>query len=160
MEKILCLIETNYIEELDWDDQIYWMDLQHPIKSTSIKRTIIPLIDHPHSDKENGQNEIHYHVDTRYISSLPTKLRINLPLKENQRLEYRYLTKCRENEMFPTSVKLISKSKIKHKCIHKGKCPHRGFDLSNIKPDENGIIKCPLHSLKFNTFENNKIINM
>jgi len=53
-----------------------------------------------------------------------------------------------------THVDLIKKSKLKHNCIYKGKCPHRGFDLSNTKPtiDDNGesVIRCPLHSLKFN----------
>ena len=28
-------------------------------------------------------------------------------------------------------------------------CPHRGADLSNIAPDEDGIITCPLHGLRW-----------
>jgi hypothetical protein len=89
-----------------------------------------------------------------------TEIRVNLPLKENQKLEFRFLKKIRDDEKFKTGVSLISKSKLKHKCIHKGKCPHRGFDLSNEKPDENEIITCPLHSLMFDTKDNNKIINL
>ena len=42
--------------------------------------------------------------------------------------------------------------------IHKGKCPHRGFDLSNEIPNKEGIITCPLHNLKFNA-ETKKLIN-
>jgi hypothetical protein len=28
---------------------------------------ITPVINHPHNDKENGQQEIHYHVDYRFV---------------------------------------------------------------------------------------------
>lgn len=31
------------------------------------------------------------------------------------------------------------------------KCPHRGYDISQVSPDKNGIITCPLHGLKFGT---------
>ena len=56
-----------------------------------------------------------------------------------------------------TPVKFISKSKLKHKCIYKGKCPHRGYDLSQETPI-NGVITCPLHGLKFDvkTKKNNQ----
>lgn len=159
MERVLCLIETNFIDELDWDEQIYWMDNHYPIKNFRTTKTIIPLIDHPHSDIENGQDKVHYHINTKYIDKTVFDLRISLPLNNNQKLEYRYLKKVRDNEVVKTPVKLISKSKLKHKCIHKGKCPHRGYDLSNEKPNEKGIITCPLHSLMFDTNNNNKIIN-
>jgi len=67
------------------------------------------------------------------------------------------LYKIREEHTSRTPVQLIRQSKLKHNCIHKGKCPHRGFDLSNVTPTLEGIgrdaievITCPLHSLKFN----------
>lgn len=28
-------------------------------------------------------------------------------------------------------------------------CPHRGFNLDSIPPDENGLIECPMHGLRF-----------
>ena len=28
---------------------------------------ITPIINHPHSDKENGQMEVHYHADLRFV---------------------------------------------------------------------------------------------
>jgi len=34
------------------------------------------------------------------------------------------------------------------KCM---KCPHRGFDLSNMKPDHKGRVVCPGHGLQWNT---------
>ena len=54
-------------------------------------------------------------------------------------------------------VRFIKNSKLKHKCIHKGKCPHRGYDLSNVDPIDNQI-HCPLHGLIFDA-ETKKIIN-
>ncbi len=60
------------------------------------------------------------------------------------------LRKNNDAMRYPTSIDLIAKSKLKHKCIHKGKCPHRGYDLTDVKPI-NGIITCPLHSLRFNS---------
>ena len=29
-------------------------------------------------------------------------------------------------------------------------CPHKGYDLQNIKPDAKGIIKCPAHQWEYN----------
>ena len=36
----------------------------------------------------------------------------------------------------------------KYKC--KRFCPHKGYDLENIKPNDNGIIKCPSHQWEYN----------
>lgn len=120
---------------------------------------LLPLFDHPHNDKENGQNETHYHSDLRYIDLNSFKMtdkfkrkdqmRIDLPLKSNEKLEYRELNKISDIN-YITPVEFIHKSKLKHKCIHKGKCPHRGYDLSNVE-SINGVIECPLHGLQFNS---------
>ena len=80
MDKVLCIVEKNIIENLEWDDQKIWMDLQ-PIKTYIIKEKIIPIYNHPHSDKENKQYETHYHVDTRYTKDFSIT-RISLPLKK------------------------------------------------------------------------------
>ena len=37
-------------------------------------------------------------------------------------------------------------------------CPHKGYDLKNIKPDGNGIIKCPSHQWEYN-IESGECIN-
>ena len=29
-------------------------------------------------------------------------------------------------------------------------CPHRGADLRGMKPDADGCVRCPLHSLRWN----------
>ncbi len=156
-DRILCLIETTKIKYLA--EEINVDAYQHYAKNNGIKEikeTVIPLYDHIHNDIENGQKEKHYHINTKYMSDngltdLTRKyLRVNLPLKDSQKLEYRMLFKISEFERLKTPVSYISKLKIKNKCIHKGKCPHRGFDLSN-ELSVNGIITCPLHGLQFNS---------
>lgn len=122
MDKILCLITTTWS---DYDEQDIWMDLE-PTNRHSIKtEKVTPLYNHPHSDIENGQKEVHYHIDSRYDEFRSVgQIRVSLPLKQNEKLEYRYLKKYHEREMLKTPVQLIRKSKLKHNCIHKGKCPH------------------------------------
>lgn len=125
---------------------------------------ITPVINHPHNDKENGQHEIHYHADYRFVkhyndSSFPTPInnhsahvyihKIRPQEKVHGDLEYFILPVINESFTGITPVKEIAKSKLKHKCIYKGKCPHRGYNLSQVEPI-NGIITCPLHGLQFN----------
>lgn len=131
---------------------------------------ITPVFNHPHNDVENGQKEIHYHVDYRFVKyhntaggesaySFPQPIRRHRkhnfvehirPIKDHHgKLEYILLPVINEDFKGITPVSNIKKSNLKHKCIHKGKCPHRGYDLSQVEP-VNGIIRCPLHGLKFN----------
>lgn len=120
------------------------------------KHKIIPVINHPHSDRENGQKEVHYHTDNRF-DSIRSAQGTRLTLSEGDKIIY-YPMKCRVLEQsFVTSTLAIKKSKLKHKCIHKGKCPHRGFSLENEIP-VNGVITCPLHGLMFNQ-QTKKLIN-
>lgn len=127
------------------------------------KLSITPVFNHPHNDKENGQEEFHYHVDYRFVKYDKSGFSINVVNKHSKhyfveherpqvglhgKLEYFVLPMLNEEIVGRTSVTQISKSKLKHKCIHKGKCPHRGFDLSQVKAI-NGKITCPLHSLEF-----------
>jgi hypothetical protein len=123
---------------------------------------ITPVINHPHNDIENGQKIIHYHADWRFIKKIAPNIPIalnshsrhryanvsRLTLKEGEKLCYYELPVIDIGQVGITPLSFISKSKFKHKCIHKGKCPHRGMDLSQIEPID-GIITCPLHGLKF-----------
>ncbi len=124
---------------------------------------VTPVINHPHNDKENGQKEKHYHADYRFLKHNGN---LETPIVRNQHSKYYFCEKNRLqeklhgeiqyfvlpviNEEFAviTPVSLIKNSKLKHKCIHKGKCPHRGFDLSQVKA-VGGKITCPLHGLQF-----------
>ncbi len=154
------------------DEDELWDDTE---KRKSYKVYLIPVYDHPHNDRENGQADIHYHIDTRF--KVPNELLYKYKLAPNDIariydvVEFlKYITKflgttnvwtdnkikhhklvctsLRESVMTPT--KYISKSKLKHQCIHRGKCPHRGYDLTQIPPID-GVITCPLHGLKFNS---------
>lgn len=142
------------------------------VKERSERLYITPVINHPHDDKENGQNEIHYHVDYRFVkhknnSNFPTVINrhskhyfvetIRPQEKLDGELEYFVLPVINEEFTGITPLDLISKSKLKHKCIYKGKCPHRGYDLSQVKAI-NGKITCPLHGLEFNA-KNGNLLN-
>ena len=161
MELVFCLIKNKYVEI---DDDELLLDLDPFSKLYKKKELIIPLYNHPHNDVENGQKEIHYHQNNKYEYNILDLLeiksykfgRIKYPLIDGEYFGYRLLNKISDVERMSTDVNLIKKSKLKYNCIHKGKCPHRGYDLSNEKAI-NGVITCPLHSLKFNSITKNII---
>jgi len=160
-EKFLvpCLVER---ERVMLDEEELWLDLTS--KSTKSKLYISPVINHPHNDKENGQTNIHYHLDYRFIKHNNDGLFPTIQNKHSKHifgkdtrleqgygnLEYFLLPVINTEFSGVTPVNMIKKSKLKHKCIYKGKCPHRGYDLSQVKADKDGIKTCPLHGLKFN----------
>lgn len=137
--------------------------------NTDEKIGIAPIINHLHNDIENGQDLPHYHVDYRFIADKELKrdfindfhfpkekryyfnsfIRFFPDQWENEfKIEYWVLPVIRTHQSLATHISLIDKSKFKHDCIYKGKCPHRGFDLSQTEAID-GVITCPLHSLKF-----------
>lgn len=124
-----------------------------------------PIIDNPHSDIENGQPEIHYHADYRFILTEETKengqgfivideregFNLSKPRVEegiDGEKEVHALPVVSEEHKAIAQLLFIRNSKLKHKCIQKGKCPHRGHDLTQERAI-NGIITCPLHGLEF-----------
>lgn len=180
-ERVLCVVATDkiqyhgdkYVEHSknEWQD----VETKEVIK---IPRYVMPIIDHLHNDVENGQRARHYHGDGRVLdiqNMLPPHFSIRHAqtsrifvdndgkLKEpfgwtKPVLAWLYLdVDISKTGSGATTLDLISKSKFKHKCIHKGKCPHRGYDLSNV-PAIDGVITCPLHSKKFNA-ETGEMIN-
>ncbi len=160
IEPVLCAITDKFYTE-ERDEQDLWMDLDRWLTPRTYQ-IILPLIDHPHNDIENGQKETHYHYDTRYEGNIlygkyivdmfkGTKMR---PKYDEYKLEVFELERNEEAHDMSTPVQFISKSKLKHNCIHKGKCPHRGMDLSKVLPNFNQYteeweITCPLHGLRF-----------
>ena len=165
-EKFLvpCLVKTEVVMQEEQEEQEIWLDLTN-IQTKKVIY-VLPIIDHPHNDIENGQIETHYHLDYRFInhkkdSNFPTIKKSHSlyifgseirPKKDFGNLEYHLLPVINEDFNGITPVNFIKKSKLKHKCVHKGKCPHRGYDLSQVKAI-NGIITCPLHGLKFNSLD-------
>lgn len=172
-DKVLCLIKEEWFEP-DLDCQEAWMDLVPTYQYPRRVEYVLPLYDHPHNDSENGQTEVHYHQNTRYMVKnvhIPGKFssfkhgRIILPLIDGEYLEYRQLKQVREEELAITPLYLIMNSSPKHNCIHRGKCPHRGYDLSKEIPiyDENyggEVIVCPLHGLKFDAETGDMLTNL
>jgi hypothetical protein len=171
-----CIVRNAHFKDYyaEIDDQEIWMDLDHrvpPMKQTHSVIEYVPVLDHPHNDIENGQREVHYHMDDRFTgmarqSYIPhtyiegfnfrdqkkkTNSTIRPEIKDGYRFEHLPLVCTRREVRSTTPVKLIKESKLAHKCIHKGKCPHRGYDLSNT-PATDGVITCPLHGLKFDAF--------
>ncbi len=125
---------------------------------------ITPVINHPHTDKENGQPETHYHTDYRFVKHRHDGIQAHVINKHSRhhfvessrpqpgdhyKLEYIALPVISNEFIDTTPVELISKSKLKHRCIKDGLCPHRGYDLSQVQ-EKGGVIKCPLHGLRFN----------
>jgi hypothetical protein len=137
---------------------------------------INPVINLPHSDKENGQNETHYHLDYRFIKYERnlSNLESDFPKPINSHSTHRFGSHIRpeldaSSELLyivlpvvnvfkgTTPVVFINKSKLKPKCFLSGKCPHKGYNLSQV-PIIDGVITCPLHGLKINK-KNGKILN-
>lgn len=164
------VIKHEVIRDVFPKEELMWLDLDHvpphlkPV--VTIEYLVVPIIPHAHSDKENGQQELHYHSDTRFNgltndSILPNKHRIafisRVNKKEDETIQYFSLILNTIKEDFHTSTALIARSKLKHDCIYKGKCPHRGYDLTNT-PVIEGVITCPLHNLKFDP-DTHKLLN-
>ena len=131
---------------------------------------VIPYIDYPHSDKENGQNLKHYHTEDRFVPisdnvrlhrTIFTRLPLDVEKYYSSGVELKrgyVIMKCiRTRVLSVTPTEYIYKSKLKHQCIHKGKCPHRGYDLTH-EPVIDGVITCPLHGLKFDGVDK-KLLN-
>ena len=103
MDKVLCLIETFHDDGQGLNDSIWdqdnWLEKRYLQPPTTFEK-MMPLIDHPHTDVENGQKESHYHADARYFDMTRADqylqdMRPSLPLKSNQRLEYKMLNKIK-----------------------------------------------------------------
>ncbi len=106
----------------------------------------IPIYPNRHNDKESGQNEFHYHVDTRFISR---KNIICIRLSGDFEIHHKSFKCHRKKELASTSPNLVSQSKgVKNGyCKNLEFCPHKGFDLRGVSID-NGFKTCPLHGLK------------
>lgn len=151
-----CIISTYWVNNY-YGEQEIWMD-EHddPPKDYHRVKTCAPVYNLPHDDKPNGQHEEHYHADHRWEALDKSNVAIvyqvyRLTKNVDTRIEYVRLRCKTTSEWGVTPVDLISRSTLNHKCLVNGKCPHKGFDLSNTLPI-NGVITCPLHGLEFDQF--------
>jgi hypothetical protein len=157
-----CIVEYNYKKEtfiIPKGENIlrcdqygnYWIQVEDKEEITITYKNVFPIINHKHSDKENGQDYDHYHLDSRFLVNEDGNMKVYSGIrwdKKDPLIEYIALTCIGVTFKHITPVQLISKSKLKHNCIHKNKCPHRGMDMSQVVP-VNGVITCPLHGLQF-----------
>lgn len=157
LEEVIDIKKTN--REWIKDEQGEYF-LEKPTIINTNKFYYIPIINHPHNDIENGQKQIHYHIDDRFVKSKNSKININTDYKiridktKDCKIEY-IVMKCTSNKQHRvTKPEFIKNSKLKHKCIYKGKCAHRGYDLSQ-EIAVNGVITCPLHGLRFEAITKN-----
>ena len=127
---------------------------------------IIPIIGDKHDDLEIiGINEIHYHVDWRFVGlslyesnsreyygSIGVELGTVLSVGDVKEMSTRRLKCKRDFSPYPKFPKFIPKLQEKYKgaVAKKGRCPHKGVDLTTIRPDSDGCVTCPLHGLKWN----------
>lgn len=128
----------------------------------------VPVFPHPHDDKEFGFDYIHCHHDYRFIDDeLRNQIIIGLPkqvtssLVNNNQYSWQKI-KCVRYWRGVTPFEDFSiVAGIKEICRNKklkGKfCPHKGFDLSSVKRDDNGCLTCPLHGAKWD--KNGNFVN-
>lgn len=139
----------------------------------------VPVWPQLHDDADIGFPQKHYHVDWRFVSdedvirvirAAYTTLPPNVPVKIDEALAMcilyvileesvgigpcDMLCRCHRTDLrWPyhhrAPEKLEVQSRFKDAQLKCGRCPHWGFDLRTVKPDENGIIQCPGHGLCF-----------
>lgn len=108
----------------------------------------VPVLWPPHRDPHTGQPDPHFHGDPRFGG-------IAMARYESMEVEWKPATATRGDFGFgKTSVQTIAPAieRIpRHRnCLKGGAyCPHGGFNMRQVRPDENGLLVCPLHGMRF-----------
>jgi hypothetical protein len=162
--KIPCIEYKEVYNRLE-QVKLYELNIGYPTYKKFEYIYYLPVTsEKPHSDRENGQNYLHYHVDYRFEFGEKSKhylfedSNIRLEHTKNTKIVYMMMKCIKKSNEFTTPVSYIKNSKLKHKCIIKGKCPHRGQNLT-LEPDINGVITCPNHGLQFDAITKQLITN-
>lgn len=170
----LFQILTSGANDIDWEvdknSELRLVGRYNGTGTHEFRRIVYPIINHLHHDKEHGQSYEHYHVDYRFVRLTRPKQNQLIPEAVNRtkglemapwirfdlidenlepgtyKIEYHPMACLRHTNRGIAG--LVRPETLKHKCIHKNKCPHRGYDLRQEVP-QNGVIVCPLHGLKF-----------
>lgn len=142
---------------------------------------IMPILGPWHNDKEYlGIERAHYHYDLRFISDGFLDLHVSSyrACTDEQSLMaivmfdpegkvkvFDQRRKCtRRMPDFPMRLTnavagwLEPMQKIYSQLTACGKCPHRGFPLSDENADSNGVVICPGHGMAFN-IHTGKVVN-
>ena len=133
------------IERVDKTEDELWLD--HSPDAHSVVHEYCPIVNLPHDDIESGQKEKHYHIDDRFDRVGDWEIR--LPI---QKLTYKALQVKRTEILSRTSVGLIKHSRLDHECLKRNRCPHKGYDLSQVQ-EVNGRKLCPLHGLEMRKYK-------
>lgn len=159
MYKVKCIVWEKGIDKCIIDEDEIWRDLQpFPTMTTYEYKRITPIIDCLHHDKKFGQDYYHYHTDYRFIPDFGettnnngfvfhSRSRIDFINGNPQDLNYEWIwLPCVRTENLSIGGETGLEGKIvKSKS---GRCPHKGYNITNEKCDKNGIITCPLHGTK------------
>jgi hypothetical protein len=126
--------------------------------------TIIPVLGPAHADPELRAVKAHYHIDWRFMpSEIRRELRneqagrekgivvwaCDVLRTEEQAWPYRLPAEAWpswDKVVRPTLEGIYAKAHLKPGLI----CPHKGADLTHCPADENGVVECPLHGLRWN----------
>lgn len=135
----------------------------------------VPVWPIDHDDRDIGFPEQHYHVDWRFVSNkdircivkalyglkcpdgpiedmLQEIILLVIVIKDVIEGPEEWPQCCYRTRLtWPYHHRAPEKLEIKLKGakLKCNRCPHWGFDLSTVPPDENGIIQCPGHGLCF-----------
>jgi hypothetical protein len=125
---------------------------------------VVPILGPPHADAELGVKDRHYHIDWRFM---PPAFRRSVnehragqekgvvvwaqDVQEvsQQAMTYRLPAvqwPAFDHRVRPLLEDLYAAAQLKPGLI----CPHKGADLSHCPADENGVVECPLHGLRWN----------
>ena len=133
------------------DEEEVWKDLESmPSNKKIIYHREYPIYNFPHDDIESNQTNIHYHIDTRFIEHFGSPRIEMTDSISNFRIEKRLMLCKYDKDWGAAPSDTIKKyvSKLKTDKMNNFKCLHKGYDLSNVEAKD-GVIVCPLHSLKY-----------
>lgn len=129
------------------------------------KGEFAPMMGEPHTDSEIGVNFLHYHYDWRFVNLQkqgaaffmnPYSPAINLDPSGRGINPFSKEIVCKKKRLrrltvdFPGFLaKTLEPLYRESALVDCRTCPHRGFDLGNIPPGEDGNVICPGHGLKW-----------
>ena len=134
--------------------------INRPIKVGEV--VLVPIVNGtpclwpPHTDVEDGQPHTHWHADPRFTDRAwdrPTGKHTWEPRVAVAEFGHHTEHGVEHTHVGATNVDFIKRALLKipraSKRITKaGRCPHRGFNLLQVKP-HNGKVICPMHSMRF-----------
>ena len=126
--------------------------------------TWVPVFENAHTDPELDADFLQLHYDRRFFtrkkaSQIPVNVVVGIKFSDPSHTPAQAIV-WMERRCYSTDIRFLPEHNLglikerlepiyqdqKMEC---GKCPHRGTPLNAIAPDENGVIHCPAHGLKW-----------